>query len=325
MKKIMLILVVLVQTTLFAQTTQTIEKPLKLTSVAVGTLSDDVLLSGITDKTVKKISVSSLLVNKANLASPIFTGIPLVPTATVGTNTTQVASTAFVLENSPVTPDATTILNGKIKLSGDLGGTADLPTTPTAIHKTGDETVQGVKTITTSDATPSRFVFVTNNPSSQPSLYLSVFSTSTPGFRGIKSSSSPIIKLESNTANNSELLRVDPKANNIGILVANGSGTSTDDVTQVAIYSNSLGKGIFLDCTATSNYSPIVSKNNGVQTFLLTKNGNVSASSYNVNALNLAPTSATAIGTANEIRFTASGIYICTATNTWIKCVGVTF
>lgn len=33
---------------------------------------------------------------KANLDSPTFTGIPTVPTATAGTNTTQVASTAFV-------------------------------------------------------------------------------------------------------------------------------------------------------------------------------------------------------------------------------------
>lgn len=33
---------------------------------------------------------------KADLASPTFTGVPAVPTATAGTNTTQVASTAFV-------------------------------------------------------------------------------------------------------------------------------------------------------------------------------------------------------------------------------------
>lgn len=33
---------------------------------------------------------------KANLASPTFTGVPLVPTATAGTNTTQIASTAYV-------------------------------------------------------------------------------------------------------------------------------------------------------------------------------------------------------------------------------------
>ena len=34
---------------------------------------------------------------KANIASPTFTGIPAVPTAPVGTNTTQVASTAYVI------------------------------------------------------------------------------------------------------------------------------------------------------------------------------------------------------------------------------------
>lgn len=37
---------------------------------------------------------------KANLASPTFTGTPAAPTAAAGTNTTQVATTAFVLANS---------------------------------------------------------------------------------------------------------------------------------------------------------------------------------------------------------------------------------
>lgn len=37
---------------------------------------------------------------KANLASPAFTGVPVVPTADAGTNTTQAASTAYVLANS---------------------------------------------------------------------------------------------------------------------------------------------------------------------------------------------------------------------------------
>lgn len=37
---------------------------------------------------------------KANLASPTFTGTPAGPTAAVGTNTTQLATTAFVLANS---------------------------------------------------------------------------------------------------------------------------------------------------------------------------------------------------------------------------------
>ena len=37
---------------------------------------------------------------KSNIASPNFTGTPLVPTAVIGTNTQQVASTAFVLANA---------------------------------------------------------------------------------------------------------------------------------------------------------------------------------------------------------------------------------
>lgn len=45
---------------------------------------------------------AAALVPYAPLASPTFTGVPLVPTATVGTNTTQIASTAFVLANQSV-------------------------------------------------------------------------------------------------------------------------------------------------------------------------------------------------------------------------------
>ena len=37
---------------------------------------------------------------KSNLVSPTFTGTPLAPTAAIGTNTTQIATTAFVLANS---------------------------------------------------------------------------------------------------------------------------------------------------------------------------------------------------------------------------------
>jgi hypothetical protein len=40
---------------------------------------------------------------KANLASPDFTGVPTAPTATVGTNTTQLATTAFVLGQGFIT------------------------------------------------------------------------------------------------------------------------------------------------------------------------------------------------------------------------------
>lgn len=41
-------------------------------------------------------AISTAIATKANLASPSLTGTPTAPTASVGTNTTQLASTAFV-------------------------------------------------------------------------------------------------------------------------------------------------------------------------------------------------------------------------------------
>ena len=45
-------------------------------------------------------------------------------------------------------PDATSSVKGILKLTNDLGGTADLPTTPTALHKTGNEVFAGYKSAT---------------------------------------------------------------------------------------------------------------------------------------------------------------------------------
>jgi hypothetical protein len=55
---------------------------------------------------------------KANLASPTLTGTPAAPTATVGTNTTQIATTAFV--NAEIANDATLKANNL----SDLANTA---------------------------------------------------------------------------------------------------------------------------------------------------------------------------------------------------------
>lgn len=41
-------------------------------------------------------AIASAVSSKADIASPTFTGTPAAPTATVGTNTTQLATTAFV-------------------------------------------------------------------------------------------------------------------------------------------------------------------------------------------------------------------------------------
>ena len=56
----------------------------------------------------------------APLASPTFTGTPLVPTAPAGTNTTQIASTAFVFANSITTSGGT--LTGNLTVPSLNGG-----------------------------------------------------------------------------------------------------------------------------------------------------------------------------------------------------------
>jgi len=50
-----------------------------------------------------------------------------------------------------------------------------------------------------------------------------------------------------------------------------------------------------------------------------TMQGTVAATQFRVLALNTAPATATSTGTAGEIRVTASYIYVCTATNTWVR------
>ncbi len=51
----------------------------------------------------------------------------------------------YLEANSSGVVDATASVKGILKLTGDLGGTADAPTTPTAVHLTGTENITGNK------------------------------------------------------------------------------------------------------------------------------------------------------------------------------------
>ena len=77
-------------------------------------------------------SVTSAIALKANLASPTLTGVPTAPTATAGTNTTQLATTAFVksaVDNLVASaPAALDTLN---ELAAALGSDASFSTTVT--------------------------------------------------------------------------------------------------------------------------------------------------------------------------------------------------
>lgn len=61
-----------------------------------GTITVDSALSSTSENPVQNKVINQALGAKAPLATPTFTGTPKAPTAAAGTNTTQIATTAFV-------------------------------------------------------------------------------------------------------------------------------------------------------------------------------------------------------------------------------------
>jgi hypothetical protein len=96
----------------------------------------------------------------ATLASPTFTGIPAAPTATTGTNTTQLATTAFVSAAvADLVASAPSTLNTLNELATALGNDANFSTTITTSLgnklNTSGGTLTGALSITSSTASTS--------------------------------------------------------------------------------------------------------------------------------------------------------------------------
>jgi stress-induced morphogen len=90
-------------------TTQIATTAYVLAAIASGGQTiDDTLIDGSTNA-IQNNAVFDALALKANLASPALTGTPTAPTAANGTNTTQIATTAFVAAGfQPLDSDLTT-------------------------------------------------------------------------------------------------------------------------------------------------------------------------------------------------------------------------
>jgi hypothetical protein len=81
-------------------------------------------------------AIASAVASKSDINSPTFTGIPAAPTASAGTNTTQVSTTAFVTAATVAERTATTTLTNKTLTSptintptiagGSISGITDL-------------------------------------------------------------------------------------------------------------------------------------------------------------------------------------------------------
>lgn len=100
----------------------------KITALtAVTTLTDDDLFVVVDDPsgtaTTKKITAANVKSGLAPLASPTFTGTPAAPTAAADTNTTQIATTAYVVGQGYLkssTASTTYIANSLVDAKGDL-------------------------------------------------------------------------------------------------------------------------------------------------------------------------------------------------------------
>ena len=75
--------------------------------------------------------------------------------ATAPTTGNQVTNKTYVDSVATGAADATTSSKGIVQLAGDLAGTATSPTTPTAVHITGAESIAGVKTFGSSPIVPT--------------------------------------------------------------------------------------------------------------------------------------------------------------------------
>lgn len=93
------------------------------TSVTVSIDTVAHAISAVTDRNGNEISTTY-----APIANPVLTGIPQAPTAVLGTNTTQLATTAFVNEMMQTLPAYTNLLQRqKTYKAGDIAYSAKLP------------------------------------------------------------------------------------------------------------------------------------------------------------------------------------------------------
>ncbi|MDT8888244.1 hypothetical protein [Aquirufa regiilacus] len=114
------------------------------------------------DQATLGVALATTVSGKADIASPTFTGTPSAPTASAGTNTTQIATTAYVQGAiaSATVNDATANSKGIIQLAGDLAGSASSP----SVSKIQGITVSGIVPSNGQVLTYNGSIWVPTNP-----------------------------------------------------------------------------------------------------------------------------------------------------------------
>ena len=312
-----------------------------LTSVTV----DQTIIDGSTNA-VSGNAVFDGLALKANLASPAFTGIPTAPTAAVGTNTTQIATTAFVLANSGGgisflehdDTGKTVWNNGKgDEFTNTSFGERALESNTTGVFNTA----YGFSALwlnTTGAANTAIGVSALANNiagSNNTAIGVSALTNNTSGGQNVAIGGGS--QSFNNTGGNNVSIGVGSLGRNIAgnqnVAIGNDAGTYIN-LSAVPLTSSywSIFIGHNTSALVDGSLNEIVIGYNAIgagSNTVTLGNENITKTILSgviqKRYLDTAPASATATGTTGEIRVTSTHIYVCIATNTWVHSVLTTW
>ena len=306
---------------------------------------DQTIVDGSTNA-VSSNAVFDGLALKANLASPAFTGIPTAPTAAVGTNTTQIATTAFVLANSGGgisfleydDTGKTVWNNGK----GDGFTNTSFGERVLESNTTGNfNTAYGFSTLglnTTGAANTAIGVSALGNNingSNNTAIGVSALTNNTSGGQNVAIGSGS--QSFNKTGGNNVSIGVESLGRNIAgnqnVAIGNKAGTyinlSAAPLTS-SYWSVFIGHNTSALVDGSLNeivigYNAIGAGSNTVTLGNENITKTVLSGVIQKRYLDTAPASATATGTTGEIRVTSTHIYVCIATNAWVHSVLTTW
>ena len=316
-----------------------------LSDIPSPTEVDQTIVDGSTNA-VSGNAVFDGLALKANLASPAFTGIPTAPTAAVGTNTTQIATTAFVLANSgggisflEYNATGKTVWNNGM---GDNFTNTSFGENALESNTTGSfNTAYGFSTLklnTTGAANTAIGVAALDNNidgSNNTAIGVSALTNNTSGGQNVAIGGGS--QSFNNTGGNNVSIGVGSLGRNIAgnqnVAIGNNAGTyinlSASPLTS-SYWSVFIGHNTSALVDGSLNeivigYNAIGAGSNTVTLGNESITKTVLSGVIQKRYLDTAPASATATGTTGEIRVTSTHIYVCIATNTWVHSVLTTW
>jgi hypothetical protein len=224
------------------------------TAISSGTLSLTTPLSIASGGTGTNSSTGTGLVVLSS--SPALTGTPTAVTAAPGTNTTQIATTAFVaaLVGGSAAVDATSSVKGILKLTNDLGGSADAPT----VNSVGGVSSSTINTVAsnvlsaTSTNTPNTIVSRDGSGNfNSGSIIATTISSGTLSLTTPLSVASGGTGTNSSTGTGLVVLSASPSLTGTPTAVTAAPGTNTAQIATTAFVAALVGGSAAVDATSS--------------------------------------------------------------------------